>query len=450
MTDGGSGPDSGSGDGPRSGHGGQGRPRGEYIPPADGGWRRDVAAPLYVSGAGDDAASPRSSRRDRGRVRRAEIRRRRRRGLTVVAVLLVALIGIGYMSYRWLFGSSDPDFAGPGTADLVVQVAPGETTTDIAGTLLDEGVVASTGAFLTAARDNDAISFIHPGYYKLRTEISGADAVERLVADDARVGALVIPEGRQLADITTVDGNVTPGIIKMISEASCVTRDEARTCVEPEELQETLIQGEPRSLGVAEWAVARMADVPDPLRRYEGLIKAGSWDIDPDWSATEIITHMLSESAAAFNASGIIETKANTGLTPYDTMIAASLIEREAPPEDFAKVARVIINRLSVGQQLQFDSTVNYALALQEVATTDEDRARVTPWNTYAMDGLPATPISAPGEDAIQAAEHPEPGDWLYFVTVDKTGTTVFTSNFDDHETNIITARENGVLDSAR
>lgn len=368
----------------------------------------------------------------------------------MVSLVLVLLVGIGLVGYRFLVGSDDPDFTGPGVSDLVVQVAAGETTTDIAGTLVDEGVVASSGAFLSAAKGNDAISSIHPGYYKVRTEVSGADAVARLTAADARVGALVIPEGRQLADITTVDGQVTPGIISLVADASCVSRDDRLTCIDREELQNALIESDPAELGVAEWAVDRVRAVPDPLRRYEGLINAGSADIDPDWSATEMLTHLLSQTAAAFNAMGLAETKATTGLSPYDTLIAASLIEREAPPEDFEKVARVIINRLAVDQQLQFDSTVNYALDSQEIATTDEDRARVTPWNTYAMDGLPATPISAPGEGAIRAAEAPAQGDWLYFVTVDNDGTTVFTSNFEDHEENIVTARENGVLDSGR
>lgn len=420
-----------------------------YIPPANEGWRREVAAPQYVPGATREG-SPGVSRRDRGRARRAEVRRRRRRGLLVVVVLLALLAGIGFVGYQYLVGEDDKDYAGPGTADVVVQVQSGQTTTDIAGTLLDEGVVASKGAFLTAAKDNAAIKTIHPGYYKVRTEISGADAVVRLTAENARVGALVIPEGRQLADITTVDGHMTPGILKLISEASCVNRDDRLTCVEVADLEAALISTGPAEFGVADWAVDRVAAMPDPLRRYEGLIKAGSWDIDPDWSATESLAYLFTQSAAGFNAMGLAETKATTGLSPYDTLIAASLIEREAQPQDFDKVARVIINRLAVDQKLEFDSTVNYALVSQEVATTDEDRARVTPWNTYAMRGLPATPISAPGDDALKAAEHPADGDWLYFVTIDKDGTTVFNATFEQHEADIVTARENGVLDSGR
>ena len=105
---------------------------------------------------------------------------------------------------------------------------------------------------------------------------------------------------------------------------------------------------------------------------------------------------------------------------------AASLVEREAPAGEFDKVARVILNRLKAPMKLEFDSTVNYGLTSQEVATTDEDRKRVTPWNTYAKEGLPDTPIASPSIQAIEAVENPAQGNWLFFVTIDKKGTTVF------------------------
>ena len=131
-------------------------------------------------------------------------------------------------------------------------------------------------------------------------------------------------------------------------------------------------------------------------------------------------------------------------------LIAASLIERESLPQDFDKVARVILNRLDVGQPLQFDSTVNYALDETEVATTDADRANPTPWNTYAMAGLPATPIASPSIAALQAVENPAVGPWLYFVTVDQQGTTLFTDSYDEHLRNIEQAMQSGILDSGR
>lgn len=100
--------------------------------------------------------------------------------------------------------------------------------------------------------------------------------------------------------------------------------------------------------------------------------------------------------------------------------------------------------------RLEFDSTVNYGLDDVEVATTTEDRQRVTPWNTYASDGLPATPIAAPSDDAIAAMENPADGNWLFFVTVDKSGRTVFNDTFDAHQQSVQEALQSGILDSNR
>ena len=137
-------------------------------------------------------------------------------------------------------------------------------------------------------------------------------------------------------------------------------------------------------------------------------------------------------------------------LSPYDILVVASLVQQEANSQDFSKVAQVIYNRLHDRHTLEFDSTVNYPLDRREVATTDADRAQRTPWNTYVSQGLPATAICSPGVDALHAAEHPEPGDWLYFVTIDAQGTTLFTKDYQQHLANIELAKRNGVLDSAR
>ena len=137
-------------------------------------------------------------------------------------------------------------------------------------------------------------------------------------------------------------------------------------------------------------------------------------------------------------------------MSPYQILTVGSLVQRESKPDDFAKVARVIYNRLAENRTLEFDSTVNYPLDRIEVATTDADRAQHTPWNTYVRPGLPATPICSPGQPALAAAEQPAPGDWLYFVTIDLQGTTLFTRDYQQHLANIELAKHNGVLDSAK
>ena len=108
------------------------------------------------------------------------------------------------------------------------------------------------------------------------------------------------------------------------------------------------------------------------------------------------------------------------------------------------------LNRLAEPMRLEVDSSGNYGLPDVDVATTDEDRATVTPWNTYAKDGLPETPIAAASMEAITAMENPAEGNWLFFVTVDQDGTTVFNDTFEEHLADVQQALESGVLDTNR
>ncbi|MCD2095752.1 endolytic transglycosylase MltG [Rhodococcus rhodochrous] len=402
------------------------------------------AVPAAVGG------SERAARRDpkaRGRKKRGRVV-----GALAAAVLLLVVVGGGYLAYdRFLGTNLPPDFTGPPGPAVVVQVNPGETAGEIGSEFVDKGVVASSAAFYEAAVQNPGMNSLQPGFYQVATNIPAVDAVAALVDPASRVGALVISEGRQLHDIRDVNtGAVRKGIYTLIAEASCHGDPAAENCVTYEELDAAGATPDLQALGVPEWARDAVANVPDRRRQLEGLIAAGSWDFDPTAEPVEILARLVSESASSYDATGITEAAARVGLTPYEMLISASLVEREALPQDFAKVARVILNRLDIDQMLQFDSTVNYELDETELATTDADRARVTPWNTYAMVGLPATPISSPSIGALQAMENPEPGEWIYFVTIDDQGTTLFANSYEEHLQNTELALASGILDSGR
>jgi UPF0755 protein len=118
-------------------------------------------------------------------------------------------------------------------------------------------------------------------------------------------------------------------------------------------------------------------------------------------------------------------------------VIVASIIEKEVRrPEDRAKAARVIYNRLANRMPLQMDSTVHYAVNKSDkVTTTPADRASSSPYNTYRHVGLPPGPIAAPGKAALQAAANPTPGNWKFFVTVNPdTGATKFATTMAEHD----------------
>ena len=394
------------------------------------------------------------SRTERARAAR---NKRRRRNVTTfsVAALVVVIVGAVFLGSRlWhgVFGTGD-DYQGGGVQDVVIEVNSGDSTTAIGQTLANATVVANASTFVSAASGNSAISSIQPGFYKVRTEIPAADAVKRLADPASRVGRLVIPEGRQLDDIADVKTNaVTEGIFTLISQATCVDLDGGQRCVSADDLEKAAATALPSELSIPEWAMQPIVALGSDHRRIEGLIAPGTWNVNPSASAPEILSTLVASSVATYEQSGLLDAGVAGNLSPYEILIVASLVQKESLPDDFAKVARVIYNRLNdpTHRRLEFDSTVNYALDRQEIATTDADRGRVTPWNTYASEGLPATPICSPGQPALAAAERPEQGDWLFFVTVDMQGTTLFTRDYPQHLANIEVARRNGVLDSAR
>jgi peptidoglycan lytic transglycosylase G len=411
------------------------------------GWGRGRARPVAVG--------PARRVRTRADRMRAERDRRRRRvvlrfvvGLLIVVV--VAAVFVGSKLWHTAFGSQN-DYTGSGKRDVVIQIHAGDSTTAIGETLQNHSVVRTVRAFVDAAHGNAAISSIQPGYYRMRTEIPSSSAVQRLVDPANRVGKVVIPEGRQLDDTTDVKTNAaTPGIFTMISRATCVDLDGDQQCVPVADLRAAAANTAPASLAVPAWAVEPMSRMGADHRRLEGLIAPGTFNVDPAASPETILETLISTSTAEYVKSGLLDTAHAMAMSPYDVLVVASLVQREAKPQDFAKVGRVIYNRLAEHRKLEFDSTVNYPLDRREVATSDGDREQSTPWNTYVSEGLPATPICSPGTDAVNAAERPEPGDWLYFVTIDAQGTTLFTRDYQQHLANIELAKGNGVLDSAR
>jgi UPF0755 protein len=261
-------------------------------------WQTDRAEPLAVG-------PPRRRLTLRERAREERYRRRRKTALVVtlsmlVVVVLVAVF-LGSKMWHSLFGGPGVDFAGAGVNDVVIHVHDGDSTTAIGQTLHDNNVFANVKVFVEAADGNAAISAIQPGFYKVRTEIPAADAVDRLADPGNRVGKLVIPEGRQLDDVRDVKTNaVTEGILTLISKASCVDLDGDRHCVSADDLRNTAAGADPAELGVPQWATEPVEALGSDLRRLEGLIAPGSWNIDPSAQPQDILSTLISASATLY------------------------------------------------------------------------------------------------------------------------------------------------------
>jgi len=372
--------------------------------------------------------------------------KRRQRGIAVVVASVIVILGaLIYIGVRIGTSSADYEGAGNGTTQLV-EVPEGSSMSELGPTLVEKNVVKTQEAFDSAASMNHSASQIQPGFYRLQEEMSAANAVEALLDENNRVDMLEVQGGATLEDVKVVGGDVRFGIYSLISQVSC----DDGNCLEKEELEKAAAETDPKELGAPDWALDAIKKRGNDPKRIEGLIAPGQYVLDPNMSAKDILKDLITRSAKRYEETDIENRAKAIGLSPYELLTSASLVEREAPAGEFDKVARVILNRLDEPMRLEFDSTVNYGLEDVELATTDEARGEKTPWNTYAKEGLPDTPISSPSDEAIRAMEEPADGNWKFFVTVDKDGTTVFSDTYDEHLDRVDDAIRSGVLDSQR
>lgn len=363
----------------------------------------------------------------------------------VVAVVVVALGWGAYYGAGKLLGvGTYGDYSGDGGSDVLVQVEDGATTRDIGADLAAAGVVRTGRAFVNAASGNEKVANVQPGFYVMKTQMSGKAAAARIVDDANRVGNLQVKPGLRLADSKGPDNKVVPGIVSQMATASCVTLDGKKSCVSADDLWHVAETAEASSLGVPSWALPAVAKA-EPKHRLEGLILAGVYDVKPGGTAQDLLRTVLT--ASATKLSGLAQLSQDTGFTPYQVLVTASLIESEAIESDFTKVARVTYNRLAIGMKMQDDSTVNYVLDKPLLATSDADREQPGPYNTYLNTGLTPTPISSVSLKAMQAAAKPADGTWVYFVKCDKDpGNSCFATTLDEHNANVAKARAAGVF----
>lgn len=332
----------------------------------------------------------------------------RMRGLLAIVVALAVIVGGGIAAYAGLHSlvsttatapAAPTDYPGPGKGSVTVVVTAGEIVSQIATSLVSAGVVASVPPFVAAAGATTGGSSIQPATYRLRSHMSAQGALALLLDPASRTGsATVVPEGQRLS-VTLATIARTTGLPIAKLRAAAADR---------------------KALGVPAWGAGGA----------EGFLFPATYQFPKGASATTVLRTMVTRFDAAAADVRLVAGARAVGHTPYQVLVVASILEAEVPsPADQAKVARVLYNRLAQGQPLQLDSTVAYVVDAHTVYTSAAQRATSSPYNTYLHPGLPPGPINSPGEQAMQAALHPTPGPWLYFVTVDPaTGRTVYST----------------------
>ena len=174
-------------------------------------------------------------------------------------------------------------------------------------------------------------------------------------------------------------------------------------------------------------------------RRYllEGYLAPDTYEIYTDTTATAILKKLLDQTDVVLDYSR--QQRADEiGLTLDEVLTLASIIEREAKTDDFARVSAVFHNRLKKGMKLGSDVTINYITGERRMTLTTSDLAIDSPYNTYINTGLPLGPICNPSPDAIQAALYPDTifvaEQYLYFCAKDPTsGELVFSKTLEEH-----------------
>jgi cell division protein YceG involved in septum cleavage len=182
---------------------------------------------------------------------------------------------------------------------------------------------------------------------------------------------------------------------------------------------------------------------PNRTPDLEGFLFPATYDMNPGEAVNRLVEEQLVAFRENFGAAEIARAKA-LHVTPYQLLIVASMVEREAQiPGDRPKIAAVIYNRLAQGMPLGIDASIYYAVELASGTATythelTEAQLHInSPYNTRTHVGLPPTPISNPGAASIHAAAYPAHLSYLYYVAgADGCGEQVFSNTLAEFETN--------------
>ena len=341
-------------------------------------------------------------------------RRRRGRGCLIALIVLLVIGGVIAGAGVWVYntyqtqiddimGWGEPkDYeSGIATGEAFVTIKKGDTGSPVSTALFQAKVTKTDRVFYDYLIENDPDVTFYPGVYKLQQKMTAAAALK----------ALSNPENRMANTVRITEGSTVVSSLPRIAEGVGIPLEELQAAVQ-----------DPSVYGVA-------------AQNLEGWLFPAIYTFDPGATAQDAIAAMVDRTRESLAKAGVPAEDAQRVLT------IASIIEREARTADFAKVSRVIANRVADGMMLQMDSTAQYGygeLHAGKASTSEAAQHDDNPWNTYVITGLPATPIANPGDAAIDAAMHPADGPWLYFVTIDmSTGETQFSETYEEHQQGI-------------
>jgi UPF0755 protein len=299
----------------------------------------------------------------------------------VLAVLVVGAI--------WLFNSDGPK--SPDGRPVAVVLRPGAGLHEIANSLEQGHVIRSASIFAAAAQATGVGRKLKAGEYEFASRASMSAVLDKLRRGEVARHFVTIPEG--------------------------VTAEMAVDIL----MAQTILTG--------------AAPVPP-----EGAILPDTYDVRRGEDRGAVLERMTNARDKLLAQLWRQRAPDLPFRTPEEAVIMASIVEKEtAKPSERPMIARVFINRLQQGIRLQTDPTVIYGITRGRPLGRGIRRSELdapTPYNTYAISGLPPTPIANPGRESLAAVMSPPEGEWLYFVA-DGTGGHAFAATLEEHNANV-------------
>jgi UPF0755 protein len=348
----------------------------------------------------------------------------RRRGCRAVlltfAVLLVGAAIAAWFAWSWVQGEIDP--SGEPGETVLVEVPEGASTGDIGDELADAGVISNATVWDWYIRFRDPGEF-QAGSYQMQLNSSFTEAIDAL-----EQGAL--PPNARL--ITVPEGLTVPETLARLADP-----EDGVPGFTAEGLQAAI--ADPAS---------RSAVLPADQPSLEGTFFPESYQVEEGDTEAVVIQRMVAQLDSTLTELDVQARAEALGLSPYQLLTVASLIEEEAgTDEDRPRIARVVYNRLAEEMPLQIDATSCFAKGESGCTLTDADLESDSPYNTRNRQGLPPTPIASPGRASIEAALNPADGDWIFYVLdADATdGSHFFTADIDEFNEARARCREAGL-----
>jgi len=335
--------------------------------------------------------------------------------LSIFLLLIILLGGGAFFSYKWY----QDEISAPNSSDESIvkfEIPTGTSTDEIGKILQDQGLIQDLNAWKIYIKINKPSLLADK--YAIAKNLSIIDIVEILkVGQKDEVIWITIPEGIRM-DETEV---ILDEKLSNIPEGNYNKDDFNKLIYSPNEFLSTTTSKSGEYI----------LNLKPEEKNLEGFLFPDTYAFQKDITAEQVLVTLLE---TFMNRTENIEI--TNGLSFYDNLIIASIVERESSQKEFSGVAGVFLKRIQLNDKLGSDSTVLYILKRWKPAPTAQELLIDDPYNTRLNYGMPPTPIASPGYYVIESSANAEPGEDLFFIS-DDYGNIYYAKTLIEHNKNI-------------